>query len=123
MNRMLCGALLLLLPLTLLAEVPSSTTATGAQAEQRLLMSYRRLLPLEGGSNFRDLGGYSTRDGRTVKRGLLFRSGAMTGLTASDMDYLGQFDFQGGGGPPVLGGGGAFPQPLGRVTGDRLPAP
>jgi protein-tyrosine phosphatase len=94
MNRIICGALLLLLPLTTLAEVPASTTVKDARPEQRLLMSYRRLMPLEGGSNFRDLGGYSTKDGRTVKRGLLFRSGAMTGLTASDMDYLGQFNFK-----------------------------
>lgn len=94
MNKMIFSALLLLLPLTLLAEVPSPANSHGAQTKQPLLMSYRRLLPLEGGSNFRDLGGYSTRDGRTVKRGLLFRSGAMTGLTASDMEYLGRFNFQ-----------------------------
>lgn len=53
--------------------------------------SYRRLLPLEGGSNFRDLGGYRTVDGKTVARGLLFRSAAMTGLTDADMAYLDQF--------------------------------
>ena len=56
-----------------------------------LSTSYRRLLPLEGGSNFRDLGGYKTVDDRTVARGLLFRSGAMTGLTDADMAYLDQF--------------------------------
>ena len=54
-------------------------------------MSYRRLLPLEGGSNFRDLGGYRTVDGQTVARGLLFRSGAMTALTDADMAYLDGF--------------------------------
>ena len=54
-------------------------------------MSYRRLLPLEGGSNFRDLGGYRTADGQTVARGMLFRSGAMTGLTDADMAYLDGF--------------------------------
>ncbi len=53
--------------------------------------SYRRLLPLEGGSNFRDLGGYRTADGKTVARGMLFRSGAMTGLTDADMAYLAGF--------------------------------
>ena len=56
-----------------------------------LSMSYRRLLPLEGGSNFRDLGGYRTADGQTVARGMLFRSGAMTGLTDADMAYLDGF--------------------------------
>jgi len=56
--------------------------------------AYDRLLPLEGGSNFRDLGGYFTADGRQVRRGLLFRSGVMTGLTAADQDYLAAFGFQ-----------------------------
>lgn len=56
-----------------------------------LSTSYRRLLPLEGGSNFRDLGGYRTVDGKTVARGLLFRSGAMTALTDADIAYLDRF--------------------------------
>jgi len=59
-----------------------------------LSFSYRRLLPLEGGSNFRDLGGYPTDDGGQVKRGLLFRSGAMTGLTDKDQNYLDSFGFK-----------------------------
>lgn len=63
---------------------------TGA-AVADLSNSYRRLLPLEGGSNFRDLGGYRTADGKTVARGMLFRSAAMTGLTDADMAYLDQF--------------------------------
>ncbi|MEZ5945601.1 MAG: tyrosine-protein phosphatase [Hyphomonas sp.] len=47
-----------------------------------------RLLPLEGGRNFRDLGGYETADGRHVKWGRLFRSGTMTRLTDEDYKYL-----------------------------------
>ena len=47
-----------------------------------------RLLPLEGGRNFRDLGGYETEDGRTVKWGQVFRSGTMHELTDSDYEYL-----------------------------------
>ncbi len=58
------------------------------------LESYDRLLPLEGGSNFRDMGGYFTADGRQVRRGLLFRSGAMTSLTQEDQAYLDGFDFK-----------------------------
>jgi protein-tyrosine phosphatase len=48
----------------------------------------RRLIPLEGGRNFRDLGGYLTNDGRRVKWGKLFRSGSMAGLTPADYDSL-----------------------------------
>jgi protein-tyrosine phosphatase len=47
-----------------------------------------RLLPLQGGRNFRDLGGYRVADGRQVKWGRLFRSGVMSGLTPADMSYL-----------------------------------
>ena len=47
-----------------------------------------RLLPLEGGRNFRDLGGYATEDGQTVKWGHAFRSGVMHELTDADYDYL-----------------------------------
>jgi protein-tyrosine phosphatase len=48
----------------------------------------RRLIPLEGGRNFRDLGGYITSDGRRVKWGKLFRSGSLAGLTPADYDSL-----------------------------------
>ncbi|MDX2221266.1 MAG: tyrosine-protein phosphatase [Rhodospirillaceae bacterium] len=47
-----------------------------------------RLLPLDGGSNFRDLGGYPAAGGKTTKWGLLYRSGAMGQLTDADYDYL-----------------------------------
>src|ERR1700753_2873914 len=47
-----------------------------------------RVLPLEGGRNFRDLGGYATEDGRRVKWGVLFRSGSLIGLTAADWEHL-----------------------------------
>lgn len=43
-----------------------------------------RLLPLEQGSNFRDIGGYATSDGRTVRWGTIFRSGATPMLTEGD---------------------------------------
>lgn len=49
-----------------------------------------RVLPLEQGSNFRDLGGYQTRDGRVVRWGKAFRSGAMPMLTEADYALLGQ---------------------------------
>ncbi len=39
---------------------------------------------LSGTSNFRDLGGYTTVDGKRVRRGMVFRSAALVGLTAED---------------------------------------
>lgn len=49
-----------------------------------------RILPLEGGVNFRDLGGYRTTDGRSVKWGRIYRSGVMSDLTEADYAYLQQ---------------------------------
>jgi protein-tyrosine phosphatase len=51
-----------------------------------------RVLPLQQGSNFRDIGGYVTKDGRTVKWDKAFRSGAMPLLTDADYALLGQLD-------------------------------
>ena len=51
-----------------------------------------RVLPLEQGSNFRDIGGYTTADGRTVRWGMAFRSGAMPLLTEADYGLLEQLD-------------------------------
>lgn len=51
-----------------------------------------RVLPLEGGRNFRDLGGYATEDGRRVVWGKLYRSGTMAHFTEADYDYLRRLD-------------------------------
>lgn len=49
-----------------------------------------RVLPIEQGSNFRDIGGYVTRDGRVVRWGKAFRSGAMPLFTEADYALVGQ---------------------------------
>ncbi|MAK62911.1 MAG: hypothetical protein CMK09_18230 [Ponticaulis sp.] len=53
-----------------------------------------RLLPLEGGRNFRTLGGYETADGQTIVWDKLYRSGTMVGLTENDYDYLSSLDLK-----------------------------
>lgn len=45
----------------------------------------RRHIPLEGQPNFRDLGGYATSDGATVRWGRIYRSGELGRLTESDI--------------------------------------
>jgi protein-tyrosine phosphatase len=47
-----------------------------------------RVVPLQGGSNFRDLGGYTAADGRTVKHGAVFRSAHLGTLTDTDRAAL-----------------------------------
>jgi len=46
------------------------------------------IIPLQGQSNFRDLGGYTTADGRRVKPGVIFRSGELSNLTPQDYRTL-----------------------------------
>ncbi|HUD90287.1 tyrosine-protein phosphatase, partial [Sphingobium sp.] len=45
-------------------------------------------LPLASAFNLRDFGGYPTTDGRTVRRGMLYRSGTMALLTQDDSAQL-----------------------------------
>ena len=45
-------------------------------------------VPLSGTSNFRDLGGYRTADGKRVRRGMVFRSAALVSLTSEDEQTL-----------------------------------
>lgn len=48
----------------------------------------RRHVVLEGAHNFRDLGGYATEDGHTVRWGLFFRSDDLSELTDADLEKL-----------------------------------
>ncbi len=47
---------------------------------------------LQGASNFRDLGGYRSADGRRVRRGQIFRSDHLAGLTSEDLARLTSLD-------------------------------
>lgn len=58
------------------------------RAAQAEALDARRVLNLAGGVNFRDLGGYKTADGRSVRWGRLYRSGNMAGLTEPDHAVL-----------------------------------
>lgn len=58
----------------------SELPAAEREAERRLV--------LDGAHNFRDLGGYETRDGKRVKWGLLYRSDALDDLSGDDLETL-----------------------------------
>ncbi len=47
-----------------------------------------RHLPFSGAKNFRDLGGYRTMEGKTIRWGLLYRSDGLNKLTDTDLQYL-----------------------------------
>jgi protein-tyrosine phosphatase len=48
----------------------------------------QRVVPLEGASNFRDLGGYAGQHGRRLRWGRLYRSAHLGSLTASDQQRV-----------------------------------
>ncbi len=47
-----------------------------------------RLLPLQRGSNFRDVGGYPAAGGKHIRWGMIYRTGATPLLTDQDFRYL-----------------------------------
>lgn len=55
--------------------------------DQKIFLSERHL-PMTGGYNFRDLGGFKTKDGRYTKWGRLFRADELSNLTEDDLKYL-----------------------------------
>jgi len=67
---------------------PAAPTPVPATAEPE------RHITLDGQPNFRDLGGYPARDGRTVKRGEVYRSGEFSHLTDEDVATLEELEIQ-----------------------------
>ena len=51
-------------------------------------MPPERILKISGGHNFRDMGGYRTADGRTVRWATLYRSGVMSKIDPSEAATL-----------------------------------
>jgi protein-tyrosine phosphatase len=58
------------------------------QGKKKVLRVAERALPLQRASNFRDVGGYTAANGKRVKWGLIFRSGAMPMLTEPDAKLI-----------------------------------
>lgn len=59
-----------------------------AQASTPVNLAVTSTAPLEGARNFRDVGGYMTADGRTVRTGVVYRSNKISGLTDADLQRL-----------------------------------
>jgi len=73
-------------PATVLAR--EATATASAVVPEHLSTDRSHLLAFEGGQNFRDLGGYKTEDGGSIRWGLLYRSGSLYGITPADFAYL-----------------------------------
>lgn len=70
-----------LLSLALAVLVQPITLAAKAPQAHSTVAAHERFVLVEGGRNFRDIGGYRTRDGRMVAWGRLYRSGSLGNLT------------------------------------------
>lgn len=60
----------------------------GLRDGQRLIVA-ERILPLSGVPNFRDIGGYETKDCRFTRWGLVYRSGGLHEAETADLEALG----------------------------------
>ena len=67
---------------------PAAPTPVPATAEPE------RQVALDGQPNFRDLGGYETTDGRTVRWGEVYRSGELPRLSNDDVARLDELEIQ-----------------------------
>jgi protein-tyrosine phosphatase len=56
------------------------------------VVTAERSLPLECCDNFRDLGGYETKDGRAVRWDRVYRASDLSDLTGDDLAYLSRLD-------------------------------
>jgi protein-tyrosine phosphatase len=74
----------------LLAPVPSIAAAAPTPVVAPAAVDHS--LHLTGAPNARDLGGYTTTDGKTVRSGLVLRSDALNALTADDLAKLVQLN-------------------------------
>ena len=80
-RRLIAGFIIILL-------VGFHTLLHGADSSENSLNTPARHISLEGQPNFRDLGGYKTVDGRSVKWRQLFRTGELGSLSDADVKKL-----------------------------------
>lgn len=60
----------------------------GGERDGAQVITAERDIHLAGAVNFRDVGGYRTRDGRYVRWGRVYRAGQLSSLTDGDIDML-----------------------------------
>lgn len=90
MNKKRILVVLALVPILALASyllLPPGPVVVPAQLPMAQRAEHR-MLEFSGIHNFRDLGGYRTSDGRQVKWGKLYRSGALHGASDHDLSVL-----------------------------------
>ena len=84
--------LLLTIPICLLVGCSNNNSENEMKIIHKDNITYQsedhRKILLDGTSNTRELGGYKTEDGRSLKWGVLYRSDKLSELTDADQEYL-----------------------------------
>ena len=84
--------LLLTIPICLLGGCSNNNVENEMKIIHKDNIAYQsedhRKIVLDGTSNTRELGGYKTEDGRSLKWGVLYRSDKLSELTDADQEYL-----------------------------------
>ncbi|NUU22569.1 MAG: tyrosine-protein phosphatase [Streptomycetaceae bacterium] len=73
----------------------AAAAASAPSASASASVTAQRLIAIEGTANFRDVGGYRTYDGATVRNGVVFRSEALTKVTANGVAQMGALNLKG----------------------------
>lgn len=84
---------LLLAGIALIQFIPAEPVLIPARLPENERASHR-LLNFEGIANFRDLGGYRTAEGKSVRWGVLYRSGQLGDASQADLQVLGRLALQ-----------------------------
>jgi protein-tyrosine phosphatase len=77
----------LLIPIIIINFAFFLTSCSNKQKQNEQSV-HSRHIDLEGQPNFRDIGGYKTTDGKTVKWGEIYRTGILSKLTDSDLKRI-----------------------------------
>lgn len=80
--------LTVLFGLSLTALVGLAPSQTGTAAKAATQVEPGQSLGIASVPNLRDLGGYKTKDGKTVARGLVYRSNQLSSISPGDMEKL-----------------------------------
>ena len=63
-------------------------SAHSAMADTTISSDSPHVVAIDGGNNFRDIGGYTTTDGHMTKWGMIYRSAAMNNVTPKGFEHM-----------------------------------
>ena len=88
MFKKVTGVLFFCLALTQCSETTDLMNRPIHKTDNAFQNEEHRLLPMDGAHNTRELGGYKTNEGKSVKWGMLFRSDKLSDISKADQEYL-----------------------------------